>query len=137
MRTLLYSALLLLAASGSSRAAATITVLVGQNDQGNAAFAFNPSSINVEPGDTITFKNTGGNHNAHSTDAAFPFECGNNNSCVNGAAGTSLWTASVTVPASARNKTINYGCDVHSGSGMVGQITVGSLPVVLQSFDVD
>ena len=41
------------------------------------------------------------------------------------------------VPASARGKTVFYFCDFHGADTMVGELDVGTLPVKLESFDVD
>jgi plastocyanin len=118
------------------------TVMVGQQN-GQPANWFTPQSLPaagdiVNPGDTITFVNAyaTGLHNAHSTDVAFTFRCGSGG-CVDSAPATGLWMATVTVPATAAGKTINYQCDQH-GLAMVGSITVSvPTPVRLQEFDVD
>jgi plastocyanin len=140
-------AVLLLLAVCPAWAVQTFTVTVGPN--GNLTFS--PSSLpqagdTVHVGDTITFTNgtSGGFHNAHSTDAAFSFECGSAG-CSNSAPNSGLWSASVSVPASAAGKTILYICDQHGSlingvaSGMAGSITVAAAttPVTLQTFGVE
>ncbi|QBB71197.1 hypothetical protein ELE36_13010 [Pseudolysobacter antarcticus] len=113
-------------------------VIVGQNISGNPALAFNPPSLPVAPGDTITFKNVGGGmHNAHSVDSSFAFQCGAGD-CTSGAAVSGPWISpAITVPGNASGKTIAYLCDLH-GVAMSGQIVVsGSTPVTLQSFEVE
>ena len=135
MTVRLLLAVVLLAAATAPALATNFTVLVGQDDSGAPALAYDPPSLSVQPGDTITFKNVGGLHNAHSIDPAFTFRCGNS-SCTNASPNATLWTApALIVPASAKGKTISYQCDQH-GSAMLGQILVGALPVTLQSFDV-
>jgi plastocyanin len=116
--------------------AANHTVMVGQNTQGQDAFAFNPPTLTIAAGDTVTFtNNSGGLHNVHSTSGLTSFHCSVD--CVsNNAPDTSAWSDTVTFPSA---DTINYQCDQHGQAfGMVGTITVqGSTPVKLQSFDVN
>lgn len=108
-------------------------VAVGQNNQGMAALAFNPSSLTITAGDTVTFTNAGGFHNAHSTGGPTAFQCSVD--CVsNNTPDGSAWSDVVTFPTAG---TVTYQCDLHGpGSGMTGTINVQPLPVRLQSFDV-
>lgn len=117
-------------------------VMVGPN----GTLTFSPATLplpgdKVQPGDTITFKNAGGTHNAHSSDANFAFSCGvanNTGTCTNGGVSSTAWQATVTVPDGAVGHTISYQCDFH-GVQMSGSISVSAIaaPVELQSFDVD
>lgn len=108
---------LLLITSGTARSA-NFTVTA------NANLTFTPSSLTIQVGDTVTWQNIGGGfHNVEADD----------NSFTNGTASSSNWTFSHTFTAAG---TVGYHCAIHIGSGMVGQIVVGALPVTLQSFDV-
>jgi|SRR5450755_2746893 plastocyanin len=115
--------------------AATHTVMVGQNSQGAPAFAYNPSTLAITVGDTVTFtNNSGGLHNVHSTGGPTAFQCSVD--CVsNNAPNTSAWSDVVTFGTVG---TVTYECDQHGQTfGMTGSITVQALtPVKLQSFDV-
>jgi len=117
----------------SSVWAASHTVLVGQNNLGQSALAFNPSSLTINAGDTVTFTNAGGFHNVDSTSGPTTFKC-SVNCTTNNTPNSSAWSQTVTFPTPG---TVTYQCDQHAGSGMVGSITVNALPVRLQSFDVD
>ena len=91
---------------------------------------------NIAAGDTVTFTNAGGFHNATSnTGAVTSFRCatGCDGTGGNGAPNGSLWSATVTFPTPG---TIGYHCEVHQTSGMIGTINV-TVPVDLQSFDID
>jgi plastocyanin len=123
----------LLSLATTSAFAINHDVAVGQNSQGMNAFAFNPSSLTINAGDTVTFtNNSGGMHNAHSTGGPTTFQCSVD--CVsNNAPDTSAWSDVVTFSTPG---TVTYQCDQHVGFGMTGSITVQALPVRLQSFDV-
>lgn len=109
---------LLLIFSGSARSA-NFTVTA------NANLTFTPPSLTIQVGDTVTWQNVGnGFHNVVADD----------NSFTNGAASSSNWTFSHTFTVAG---TVGYHCAIHVGSGMVGQIVVGALPVALQSFEVE
>lgn len=110
------------------------TVQVGQNSLGQNAFAFNPATLLIQPGDTVTFtNNSGGFHNVHSTGGPTAFHCSVD--CVsNNAPNASAWSDTVTFPTAGA---VTYQCDQHFGFGMTGSITVQAMPVTLQSFEVN
>lgn len=112
---------LVLALPAAGAFAATHNVSVG-----GAGFTFSPASITIPQGDTVTFTNAGGFHNAVSDDSGVTFS--------SGAADGSAWT--YTTPP--LNANIGYHCTVHgaAGAGMFGTINV-VIPVQLQSFEVD
>ena len=130
---LVFRSALLFSLATTSALAVNHNVAVGQNSQGMNALAFNPSSLTINAGDTVTFtNNSGGFHNAHSTSGPTTFQCSVD--CVNNnTPNTSAWSDIVTFPTAG---TITYQCDQHGGMGMTGSITVQALPVRLQSFDV-
>lgn len=121
--------LTVLCAASSLAFAGTVVVQVQDN-------FFSPSSVNIIAGDTVQFVNAaGGNpHNVATTSGPTDFECGSTG-CVEGgdATASSEWDASITLNDEG---TIDYQCEVH-GVTMSGSITVGPVPVELQSFDVD
>jgi plastocyanin len=122
----------LLAATAAD--AATFIVNVG----GNSPPTFNPKTITINAGDTITFVNKGGLHNAKADNGSFRCARGcDGQPGGNGASSSSNWVASVTFPTP---RTVGYYCEQHGapGIGMYGTIIVQPLvPVRLQSFDVD
>lgn len=99
------------------------------------ALVFNPANTDVLVGDTVTFINDGGFHNATS-DAGAPFafrcsvDCG-----ANGGGSSAAWTSTITIPQAAAHQTVGYHCEVH-GLQMSGTLSVTN-PVDLQSFDID
>lgn len=95
---------------GAAVQATTFTVTA------NANLTFTPSTLTINSGDTVTFKNTGGNHNVVADD----------NSFTNGAPSTANWSFSHTFNSAG---TIGYFCSIHGGpgSGMHGTITVNSV----------
>jgi plastocyanin len=99
---------------------------------------FSPATLNISAGDTVTFINGGGFHNAVSDPGAVTsFRCANgcDGSGGNGAASSTLWSATVTFPTPG---TVGYHCEIHGapGQGMFGTINV-TIPVELQSFEID
>lgn len=119
--------------------AANLTVMVGQNGSGQSAFAFNPSSLTIHAGDTVTFTNfcPGGScgfHNVDSTGGPTTFRCSVN--CTsNNSPNPTAWSDVVTFPTQG---TVTYQCDQHFSFGMTGTINVlSSVPVRLQSFEVN
>lgn len=96
---------------------------------------FTPANTDVLVGDTVTFTNAGGFHNAAS-DAGAPFtfrcsvDCG-----ANGGGSNASWSSTITIPAAAAHQTVGYHCDVH-GAAMSGTLSVTN-PVDLQSFDIE
>ena len=105
---------------------------------GGAGLTFNPSSVSALVGDTVTFVNDGGFHNAASLPGqSISFRCADGCSTT-GASGDpsgSSWTGVLTIPPAAAHTTVNYMCEVH-GQQMSGSISVTD-PVELQSFDID
>jgi plastocyanin len=92
---------------------------------------FEPATLTINVGDTVTFMNDPGNpgfHNARSdADAVTQFRCANgcDGDGGNGDPDSSTWTATVTFPTAG---TVGYYCEVHGGDGgigMSGVITVG------------
>ena len=131
--SLVFRSVALFSLATTSAFATNHNVAVGQNNQGQDALAFNPSTLTITAGDTVTFtNNSGGVHNAHSTGGPTSFNCSVD--CVdNNMPDASVWTAVVTFNTAG---TVTYQCDLHGGLGMVGTINVQPLPVRLQSFDV-
>lgn len=78
--------------------------------------SFSPSRLIVELGDTVTFINTSGFHNANGTQETFP-----NNPEDFGNAVHSGWTYQhiFSIPGE-----YDFQCDPHAGMGMNGKITV-------------
>ena len=88
--------------------AANITV----NTQG---MTFNPSSININVGDTVTWNNTGGFHNVNGTISTYP---NNPEGFGNNLGSGWTFTHIFTIPG-----TYNYQCDPHL-PGMIGVVNV-------------
>ena len=85
---------------------------------------FSPQTITIDPGDSVTFINKGGFHNAVADDSSF--RCAQGCDGVgngNGGASSSLWIASITLTKPGR---VGYFCEVHGapGEGMFGTIIV-------------
>lgn len=81
--------------------------------------AFTPPSLTIDLGETVQWQNTaGGFHNVNGDQATFP---GNPASFFSGAPVGGNWTFNhtFTVPG-----VYDFRCDIHFGSGMIGQITV-------------
>ena len=128
--------------SGSASAWATNhNVAVG----GSAGLAFVDSETgtnvtNIRAGDSVTFTNQApfGFHNTRSDGPVTVFRCANgcDGAGGSGAPSSTGWIATITFPTVG---TVNYYCEIHGapGSGMHGTINVQTLPVELQSFDVD
>lgn len=116
-----------------SAGAANHAVIVG--DVGNT---MNPTSLTIAVGDTVTFTNVhAGFHNVRS-DTVTVFRCaqGCDGAGGNGAPAAVVWTSTVTFPTPG---TISFYCEIHGSptGGMHGTINVQTLPVELQSFNVD
>lgn len=89
---------------------------------------FSPSNITIAPGDTITFRNGGGVHNAVSNPGAVTsFRCANGCDATggNGNPSGAAWSATVAFPA---NGIIGYYCSLHGSPnvGMIGRILVAA-----------
>lgn len=86
------------------------------------SFNFSPSTVNIDVGDTVTFRNGGGFHNVVADDGSW--RC--SNECGTGSAGapsSDTWSSSRTFTEAG---TFGYFCEVHGapGSGMFGTIIV-------------
>jgi plastocyanin len=96
-------------------------VNVGQN----GGLTFSPQTLTIDPGDSVTFINKGGFHNAVADDGSFRCArgCDGDGNGGNGAASNTLWIASLTFNKPGR---IGYFCEVHGapGEGMFGTIIV-------------
>jgi plastocyanin len=95
---------------------------------------FNPSTLSINVGDTVTFTNLGGiavAHNVHADDDSF--RCSNGCRGVGGATGDpslSQWSSTVTFTKAG---VVNFHCDDHGNMGMVGSITVNAVAAVGQN----
>ena len=112
--------LLILNALTSVAQAAIVIVNVG-----GASLSFAPQTVTIDPGDTITFVNRGGTHNAVADDGSFRCArgCDGDGAGGNGNASNANWTANVTFD---KPGTIGYFCEIHGapGQGMFGTIVV-------------
>ena len=85
---------------------------------------FDPPTLTINVGDTVTFVNGGGFHNVASMDGAVTtFRCadGCDGDGGNGDASSDPWTATVVFPTAG---SVPYECEIHGGQGMQGTITV-------------
>jgi plastocyanin len=98
----------------------------------NTNMTFTPSAITITAGDTITFQNGGGIHNAQSDPGSITaFRCANgcDGAGGNGNISSAAWSATVTFPTAG---TVRYFCQAHgapNGVGMSGVITINAAPV--------
>jgi plastocyanin len=100
--------------AGTATAQTTHTVNLGLS-------SFNPPTLTIEQGDTVTWNNSGANiHNVNGTTASYP---GNPEGFTSGTAAPGPWTFSFTFETPG---VYDYHCDVHGapGVGMRGRITV-------------
>ena len=123
-----------LCAASALAPAATSLVNVG-----GARQVFLPQTVTINAGDTVTFVNKGGFHNAVADDGSFRCArgCDGDGKGGNGNASSSNWVSSVTFTQAG---TVGYFCETHGDatSGMRGTIIVQAVtPVRLQSFEVD
>jgi plastocyanin len=92
---------------------------------GGSTLSFTPKTLTIDPGDTVTFVNRGGTHNAVADDGSFRCARGCDGDGMNGNGNSSNanWTASVTFP---KPGTIGYFCETHGapGEGMFASIVV-------------
>jgi len=125
MRGILIFSLALLAFASSAQAAGVIVNVGGANP------VFSPQTVTIDPGDTVTFVNKGGYHNAVADDGSFRCAKGCDGDGHNGSgnANRDNWIASVTF---ARPGTVGYFCEVHGApnQGMYGTIVVRAPPTV-------
>ncbi len=96
---------------------------------GGAEVAFSPQFLTIQAGDTVTFLNLGGYHNAVADDGSFrcAHGCDGDGKGGSGNASDSLWFATVAFPNAG---TVGYFCEPHGspGSGMYGTIEVVAAP---------
>ncbi len=96
---------------------------------GGANLSFSPQTISIKVGDTVTFVNKGGYHNARANDGSFRCArgCDGDGKGGNGNPSSSNWIASVTF---AKAGTVGYYCEIHGqpGAGMYGTINVNGPP---------
>jgi plastocyanin len=118
MMRLLSLCLLLALAPGAN--AATFIVNVGGAKNG-----FNPQTVTIAVGDTVTFVNKGGDHNVNADNGSFRCArgCDGDGMGGNGSPSTSNWVASITF-GNAGN--VGYFCETHGmpGAGMYGTVVV-------------
>ncbi|HEY2395959.1 MAG TPA: plastocyanin/azurin family copper-binding protein [Rudaea sp.] len=92
---------------------------------GGSQVAFSPQFLTIQAGDTVTFLNLGGYHNAVADDGSFrcAHGCDGDGEGGNGNPTSDLWIATVTFPQPG---TVGYFCEPHGspGSGMFGTIIV-------------
>ena len=124
MTTLLrqaFTGLLLLACAGVAGAVDHIVTA-------KSNLTFSPSTLTINQGDTVTFKNGGGFHNVRSNSAGNTFRCakGCDGAGGDGNASDDAWSSTVTFNTAG---TVQYFCEIHStgGSGMAGTITVNAV----------
>jgi plastocyanin len=88
---------------------------------------FSPAQLTINVGDTVTFTNAGGFHNASADDGSF--RCAQGCDGVgngNGNPSNNTWSATVSFDAPGVHP---YRCEVHGDMGMTGTITVeGTAP---------
>ena len=82
----------------------------------SAGLSWSPSTLNISVGDTVTWINTGGNHNVNGTTTTFPL----NPQSFGNSVGTG-WTYQFVFTVAG---TYNYQCDPHATMGMNGIINV-------------
>jgi plastocyanin len=96
---------------------------------GGAEVAFSPQFLTIQAGDSVTFLNIGGYHNAVADDGSFrcAHGCDNDGHGGSGNASDSFWIATVAFPNPG---TVGYFCEPHGspGSGMYGTIEVVAAP---------
>ena len=114
-------ALFLLLCTLTSVAHAAVVIV----NAGGSTVTFAPQTVTIDPGDTVTFVNRGGTHNAVADDGSFRCArgCDGDGKGGNGNASNANWTASVTF---SNPGTIGYFCEPHGapGQGMFGTIVV-------------
>ena len=97
---------------------ASFTVFAANHVVNTQGMAFAPSSLTINVGDSVTFNNTGGNHNVNGTLSTFP---SNPQGFGNGSPSNNIWSYTYIFTNAG---TYNYQCDPHASMGMTGVITV-------------
>ncbi|HPI96711.1 MAG TPA: plastocyanin/azurin family copper-binding protein [Gammaproteobacteria bacterium] len=110
-KTILKLTLIIITFSANSK---THEVLVSSN-------VFSPSSLIIEAGDTVRWRNTGGTHNVFANDGSFRCANGCDASGGDGNPSSLAWVAEVTF---RQTGIFNYYCQPHVSFGMVGSVTV-------------
>lgn len=82
---------------------------------------FSPASLTINAGDTVTFRNNGGNHNVTADDGSFRCANGCDGQGGNGNPSTAAWSFTMTFNTSG---VVSYHCQPHLAVGMRGTITV-------------
>ncbi|MGA9342739.1 MAG: plastocyanin/azurin family copper-binding protein [Rhodanobacteraceae bacterium] len=100
-------------------------------------FRFEPPTLIIAPGDTVTFVNGGGFHNVRSDDGSvIVFRCANgcDGAGGNGNPNSDPWSATVSFPIAG---VAPYHCEIHgsNGGGMHGTITVDEGLIFEDGFD--
>jgi plastocyanin len=105
--------------AASARAAEHVVLL--------SSFTFSPPALVVQPGDTVTWRNTGGVHNVVADDRSFRCAegCDGDGRGGNGDASLAAWSFSLTFD---RPGSYPYYCELHGFAGGVGM--AGSVEVV-------
>jgi len=87
---------------------------------------FNPPTLTINAGDTVIFKNKGGQHNVQADDGSFKCAQGCSDTGGNGNPSGALWsfTRTFSTPGTIRYYCINHGAP--GGIGMAGSITVNA-----------
>jgi plastocyanin len=120
MRHLRYSLLvigiLVLVAVSPAARAESFNVQVINNE-------FQPASLTIQVGDTVTWTNSGMSHNVNTTSGPEDFRCANgcDGEGGNGSPASNAWSFTRTFGTPG---TVEYQCDFHVGLGMTGQIVV-------------
>ena len=86
---------------------------------GGGGDSFRPRDLTINVGDTVTFRNLGGQHNVHALDNSF--RCANGCDAAGGEPNGSHWQDTIAFDQAG---TIAYQCDPHASMGMRGTITV-------------
>jgi len=94
----------------------------------NPNLTFTPSSLTIDAGDTVTFTNAGGFHNAVVDNGSGTLRCasgcdGDGNGG-NGSPSGANWSATVAFNTAG---TFGYHCEIHVSDGMVGNIKVNAV----------
>jgi plastocyanin len=77
--------------------------------------------VTINVGDTVTFRNNGGNHNVAADDGSFRCANGCDGQGGNGNPSTATWSFTRTFNEAG---VVGYNCETHQAVGMVGTITV-------------
>lgn len=139
-RTIIMRASILFATIAGATAAAPVCASNHAIAVGGGGLIFTPSTLTVSVGDTVTFTNAGGFHNAVADpDAVTQFRCANgcdgDGTGGSGDPSGSSWAAMVAFPTAG---SVPYHCEVHGGpggAGMSGTITVVDDVVFQAAFD--